>query len=156
MPIPNHQLTQLRADLHTHEKRIALLQALRADAQRGLEQLRPEQPDHAKRSQALNNLLADAESETVLHETLIKLGQDPKILAALGEIYDKPELANQLQSDPGTFTQARGIQLPAGMTITATHSAPHSAGVSAHYQAGRLQIRMQWDTENGFTSQEIR
>jgi len=156
MPIPDHQLTQLRTDLLAHEKRLLSLKAIAADAQHGLAQLRPDQPDYQKRSQSLKNLLADAENETTLHETLIKLGQDPKVLAALGEIHDKPEVADQLQSNPQAFTQARGIQLPPGLTITATRSTPHSAVVSAHYQAGRLQNRMNWDLDKGFTSQEIR
>src|SRR5712692_9813013 len=122
MPLPQQQLAQLQVDLQVHQKRVASLKTTQAD---------------------INNELA-------VHDVILKLGQDPKILAFLDELYNNPAIADQLKSNPQTYLQSRGIILPPGGTVSASRPTPQSAVIVVSYHIGRFQFDAQWDTQNGF------
>ena len=125
MPVPQNQLDQLNAGLQDHDKRLASLEATQTDIS----------------------------SEIEVHNIVLQVGRDPKVLAMLGDVHDNPALADQIKSDPQGFVQSRGIQLPPGATITANMPTPHSAVVSADYHIGRFQFSLQYDKDKGFSLQ---
>jgi len=123
MPLPKQQLAQLQVDLQVHQQRVASLKTTQAE---------------------INNELA-------VHDVILRLGQDPNILALLNEMYDHPEIADQMKNDPQAYLQSRGIILPPGGIVSASRPTPQSAVVVASYHIGRFQFDAKWDTMNGFT-----
>jgi hypothetical protein len=51
------------------------------------------------------------------HEQLIALARDERVLQALGELVDHPELVTSAARDPHGYARARGIDLPATMDV---------------------------------------
>ncbi len=124
MPIPQNQLDQLNADLPNHEQRLA----------------------------SLKTAVADMQSEIEVHNVILQIARDPKILKALADVHDNPAIADQIGKDPQGFVQSRGIHLPPGTTITVSKPGSQSAAVSANFQIGRFRVGLQYDTVNGFSS----
>lgn len=122
MPLPQQQRAQLKADLQVHQKRVDSLKARQADITNELE----------------------------VHDVIMRLGQDPKILALLDEMYDHPEIADQMKGNPQAYLQSRGIVLPPGGTVRASRPTPQTAVIVASYHLGRFQFDAQWDTTHGF------
>jgi tartrate dehydratase alpha subunit/fumarate hydratase class I-like protein len=52
------------------------------------------------------------------HQIIVKLGTDKKILAALNELSENPELRKQVAKDPAAYIKRKGISLPRGAKVT--------------------------------------
>ena len=124
MSIPQNQLDQLNADLQNHEQRLA----------------------------SLKRAVADMQSEIEVHNAVLQIAREPKILTALTDVHDNPAVADQIEKDPQGFVRSRGIQLPPGTTVTAKRSSAQSAVASANLQIGRYRVSLQYDTVKGFSS----
>jgi hypothetical protein len=57
------------------------------------------------------------EREIRIHEQLIELGRDPKVLDALGILAENRDYASEAARDPKDAARKRGIELPANMTL---------------------------------------
>jgi hypothetical protein len=79
------------------------------------------------------------------HQMFVTLGTDKKILAALNELSENPELRKQLAKDPEAYVKSKGISLPKGAKVTLTEGSwkvtvevqlgDHNFGVSASYDS---------------------
>jgi hypothetical protein len=131
VPIPQKHVKQLKVDLQSHDEE---LKELEASSQ--------SKPDIRERIQ--------------LHKTILKVGRDHKIMEALDELYDKPELTSQLAEDPEAFTTTRGIQLPPGATKIVVLSPPSQPlVVGVDFSLGATDFRLEWSAQSGFSVRQL-
>lgn len=75
MPIPEEHMKNLKNDLIVHKKRLLNLQ-------RDIKHI---------------------QEEIDVHEMILELGNDEKIIAVLNELYEKPKLVKNIIKDTNTF-----------------------------------------------------
>ena len=132
MPLPQQQLDRLARDLRNHEQELQTLEAS------------PQKDDPS------------IHAEIVFHRTILRVGQNAKLLASLAEIYDNPNLIDQLASNPHGFLQSRGIQLPSGVTrIIASKPAPQSAVAAINFHIERFDFSLEWSKQSGFSIAQL-
>ncbi len=132
MPLPQHQLKQLKGDLQNHDKELKELETGGHS----------NQPDVRKRIK--------------LHKLILKIGRDRKILEAVEELFDKPELAAELASDPDAFIAARAIQLPSDATgIVVLRQAPEPVAAGVEFRIEDIAFRLEWRADSGFRIEQI-
>src|SRR5207237_7051186 len=56
--------------------------------------------------------------EVTVHEWIVRLGRNPKVLNKLGELADGPELVEKLSGKEVEIAKGEGIELPAGSRVT--------------------------------------
>jgi hypothetical protein len=79
------------------------------------------------------------------HQMFVTLGTDKKILAALNELSENPELRKQVAKDPAAYVKSKGISLPKGAKVTLAEGSwkisievqigDHNFGASASYDS---------------------
>jgi FCD domain len=132
MPLPQQQLQRLSVDMQNHERELQDLEA------------NPHKNDPS------------VQAEIEFHQTILRVGRNEKLLASLGEIYDNPNLIDQLASNPDAFLQSRGIQLPSGATkIVASKPTPQSAVAAINFHIARFHFSLEWSTQSGFTIRQL-
>jgi len=123
MPIPKNQLKRLRADLAAHERRLV----------------------------SLKDVIAQAVEELMVHETVLSVGHDAKVLGALGELCDQPELADEIADQPEEFFRQRGVAIPRNTRIRIVKERLGTLVVEAELRQGRFEYKLTWDKEKGFS-----
>lgn len=117
MPLPGFHLESLQRQLQVHEERLAILRshqdALEREATEPATDTNPKvrTPEWVTRQREL------LEREIRIHEQLIKLGRDPKVLDALGDLAENRDYAREAARDPKGAARKRGIELPTNMTL---------------------------------------
>ena len=122
MSLPQKQLDRLARDLQNHKRELEALE-------------RSPQKDDPSRQE-----------EIEFHRAVLQTGQDSKILEVLGEIYLNADLVDQLESDPDTFLQSRGVKLPAKATKIVTRKIPQPIQAGIRFSS----FILLWDREGGF------
>lgn len=132
MPLPQKHLQRLSVDMRNHDRE---LQNLEASPQKNNPNIR---------------------TEIEFHQTVLQVGRDPKILAALGDLYDNPALADEIQRDGQAFVRARGIRLPASaIDIVAGRPTPRSSTAAVQFHVGFIHFGLQWSSEHGFSIYQL-
>jgi|SRR5450759_456680 hypothetical protein len=121
MPLPEDQVRALKVELANHDKSVSRI----------------------KRS--IDNLQA----ELVVHQTLIGLGRNPRLLQVLNDMSDHPERAGKV-ANPVAYLAEKSIGLPQGTTVIVTKSDSDSVVAEAHFKQGGLDYRVEWDSKKGF------
>jgi hypothetical protein len=120
MPLPPAHLDSLERHMRLHRQRIAELRRLLDMVDREI--TRPQAgPGNGPKPERTRGLTAKAEllgREIRTHEELLALGQDERLLNALGELLDDPELARAASGDPRGYARERGLELPRNMNLT--------------------------------------
>jgi hypothetical protein len=124
MPIPLEQLQQLREDLKAHEER----------------------------ADELRRHIADMQAEAEVHETIVRLGRDERVMNALGELHDRPEQGKGIANDPHGYFRQKGVELPPGTTLRVPKAERESLAVEADLQHGPFKFRLAWERGRGFSS----
>jgi hypothetical protein len=105
-----------------HRQRIARLRQLLDTVNRAISHRQAGQGSDPK-LEGIRGLTAKAElveREIRKHEELLALGQDERLLNALGEVLADPQLARAASSDPRGYARERGLELPLNMDLTLT------------------------------------
>lgn len=123
MPIPASQSQQLDADLKAHELR----------------------------QQFLSGQIQIYQQEVTVHQTIIALGRNQKLLQLCDDLYDHPEKAGQIASDPMTYFTQNGVLFPSGTTIAVVDTDPTTTAVEASIQQGSFSYTARWDRKQGFS-----
>jgi hypothetical protein len=113
-----------------------------------LERLQEGLAEHVERAESLRRHIADMEAEAEAHEAIVRVGQDERLLEALGELYDDPELAKRISEDPDGYAREKGIELPPGAEIRV---AGDGSRAGAHIQHGPFGFELVWDRRRGFS-----
>jgi hypothetical protein len=127
MPVPAKQLQRLRVDLQEHEERLADLQSR----------------------------IQELKDESIVHQTLLTLGRDDKVLNLLHEVYDRPELASDLSRSPSAYLKKRGVKFPRGTKIKVAKNEQGAAVFEAHIKQGSFNYKIVWDPQEGFSLAQI-
>jgi hypothetical protein len=122
MSLPPSHLDSLERHMTLHRQRIARLRQQLDMVNRAITHRQAGQGNDPKR-EGIRGLTAKAElveREIRKHEELLALGQDERLLNALGEVLDDPQLARAASSDPRGYARDRGLELPQNMDLTLT------------------------------------
>jgi hypothetical protein len=120
MSLPPAHLDSLERHMTLHRERIARLSQLLEMVNQAIAHRQAGQGSDQK-SEGIGGLTAKAElveREIRRHEELLALGQDERLLNALGELLDDPALARAAASDPHGYARERGLELPQNMDLT--------------------------------------
>lgn len=123
MPIPEEHMKNLKNDLIVHKKRLLNLQ-------RDIKHI---------------------QEEIDVHEMILELGNDEKIIAVLNELYEKPKLVKNIIKDTNTFFEKRGAIIPPNATLFVKSKDEKSVVVEAHFKQGPYVFKMIWDSNKGFS-----
>lgn len=122
MPLPPSHLDTLEKHMRIHHQRIAELRQQLETLSRELTLREAGQgSDPNPKPEGIPGLVAQLgliEREIRRHEELLALGQDERLLNALGELLDNPELARAASRDPRGYARERGVELPPKMEVT--------------------------------------
>jgi hypothetical protein len=115
-------LAALRADVVSHEGRIA--------------QLRDE--------------VRLAEEEIAVHEVILELARNQRLIALVGDLYDDSALTSTFASDPLRYCQEENIPLPDGVTLSPVDTEGPSPRIMARVTRGTSDVEIVWERESGF------
>jgi len=124
MPLPSEHLADLDARLESHEQR--------------LEELR--------------ETIRRAEEEAAVHEVLLELAQNEKLIEAVGEAHDDP--GAKFAQDPHAHCHEQKIPLPDGVSLNPVdRENPHR--MTAVVRRGDWEVEVVWDRERGFAARPL-
>jgi hypothetical protein len=125
MPIPRTQLIELERNLRSHQDRV---KSLRKQAEY-------------------------IEQETLVHETVLSLGRDPKLVEALNDIYDQKDLVDQ-NLDLASYFERRGVIFPPE-TLLKVASSGHPIVLEAYFKQGVFAYKLTWNSDSGFELEQV-
>jgi hypothetical protein len=166
MPLPQSHLKSLERLLRIHEERLAELR-------RQLKKLLEGETDHDKKSDKEDDKKRGSsdhkdhdprmrnperikvrrellEREIRIHELMIEIGHNPKVLDALGDLIKNREYASEVARDPKSAAQKRGIELPASM-ILHLDLEPDRVMLDINYYEDLYPFRVTWNSDSGFS-----
>jgi hypothetical protein len=126
MPIPDKHVKQLQRDLTEHENRLTTVRAK----------------------------MASMQEEAAAHEAVLSLGRNPALLKTMNELYDQPNLMQQVAQRPAEYLAQKGITFPPGVTLNAYSGGADSATIDAHFDQGTVKYKISWDRNAGFALAE--
>jgi hypothetical protein len=89
------------------------------------------------------------EREIRLHEQLLTLGRDPKVLDALGELAENRRYATEVARDPNDAARKRGIKLPEHMTLRLDLE-PNRVQLQIISHEDLFPFLVTWNSDSGF------
>jgi hypothetical protein len=171
MPLPRSHQESLHRQLHIHEERLELLHwqlgRLQAHdnetpARAGSKELgaslrqkaikAAHDPNPKVRSPGWVARHSEAiQREIQVHERLLELGRDPKVLDALGVLAEDRAYASEAAKNPKAAAKARGIELPAAMLLRVDVEADRVRLRIDYYEA-HFPFSLTWTSDGGFSA----
>lgn len=172
MTLPKSHFESLEHQLSVHEERLDLLRWYSDNILEGKMHHKevPAKTVSKKRGSALIQKLSEAAAdpnpkvrtpewiayqrellkrEIRIHEQLLKLGQDPKVLDALGDLAENRDYASKVAGDPKGAALKRGIRLPANMTLHIDLE-PDRVRLQISYYDDLVPFMITWNSDSGF------
>jgi hypothetical protein len=106
---------------------------------------------HKHRLSQLRESIRIQQEEMRLHETVVRLGQDTHLLAALGELYDDPELVTEVSRNPRDYFERKGVVVPQDAKVEVTNSSPQATRIEARIEQGPYRYTVTWERRSGFS-----
>ena len=123
MPISKETSTALRKDLHSHNRRI----------------------------EELRRLVEVAGDEIAIHEAVLELGRNERIISAIGELRNgETDSRNEIIADFGRYCAQEGISIPAGVTFVSADTPDEPFPLRAEVRRGRAVMEIVWAPDIGF------
>jgi hypothetical protein len=116
-----------------------------------LERLRKDLAGHERRLSQLRESIRIQTEEIRLHETIVRLGHDTHLLAALGELYDDPELLREVDRKPRDYFEHKGVAVPQNAKIRVVNSSPTGTRIEARMEQGTYRYTVSWESRSGFS-----
>jgi hypothetical protein len=99
---------------------------------------------------ALAESIDAMQAEARVHRTLLSLGRNVKIRAALDEIYDDPEAGRRIADDAAGFIRSTGVDL-GGADVEVTLGGEDADTIlEARFREGALSYTVAWRRSDGF------
>src|SRR5262245_32222643 len=114
-----------------------------------LEHLKTQLSEHESRLETLRRQIAALEAEASAHETMLRLCRDGPLRRALDEVHDRPDLAQEIAQDPRSYFEKRGVEVPAGATVTVTTDRARTT-VEAHFRNPPFDYGVGGSSADGF------
>jgi hypothetical protein len=151
MPLPRFHLESLQRQLQSHEERLAVLRL----HQKALEQTasrRTRDPNPKDRTpEWLKRQREKLQDEIRIHEQLMELGRDPRILDALGELAENRDYAREVARDPKGAARKRGIELPATLKLH-LDLRPERVELQIIQYEELFPFMVTWSSDSGFSA----
>jgi hypothetical protein len=129
MALPSEHLAGLRASIESHEQRLA----------------------------ELRDNIRLAEEEAAVHEALLALARDERLIEAVAQVHDDPD--SRFARDPLGHCREESIPLPDGVSLNPVDRKTPNR-ITANIRRGDWDVEIAWDREHGFAArpltQEIR
>src|SRR3712207_668606 len=103
---------------------------------------------HERRLSELREVIRIAEEEAAVHDALIALARNDRLISAIGRYCDDPSLTPEFTHGPHGGTG--GVQLPDGVTPEADADNRSSHRLTGHLRRGGWDVEVGWDRERGF------
>jgi hypothetical protein len=91
------------------------------------------------------------EREILIHERLIELGRDPRVLEALGELAQNRAYAEEVARDPVAAARKRGIELPGNLMLRLTVE-PDRIQLQITFYDDLFPFMVLWNSDSGFSA----
>jgi hypothetical protein len=124
MPLPTPQLVALRGGINGHERRLA----------------------------RLREFIRLAEEEAAVHEALLALARNDRLLAAFGDLHEDAGLTSRFARDPQGYCRQEHIRLPEGVTLHPAERVEASVRLTGLLRHGAWEVEFTWDQEGGFSA----
>ncbi len=108
---------------------------------------------HDQRLNDLRQAIRAAEDEISIHEALIALARNHRLVAAVEELHDKQP--SQFATDPQAYCTEQGILLPQGVTLNPLDTTESSARMTAVLRRAGHEVQVRWDSKTGFSSSGV-
>lgn len=115
-----------------------------------LEALRADVASHETRIAQLREQIRLAEQELELHEVVLELAHNSPLIAAVGELYDDSAVTSKFASDPLQYCHDENIPLPEGVTLRPGDPDAPPPRLTARVRRGALDMEIVWEREAGF------
>jgi hypothetical protein len=112
--------------------------------------LREQTESHTKRLQELRELIRRAEEEAAVHEALVNLAQDDRVLATVMEHCDDPDLVILRVGDQLKRALLAGRRHPQVVSLDLSEGRRTHDRITAYLYCGEWVIEVGWDREKGF------
>jgi hypothetical protein len=113
-------------------------------------QLKRDLAEHSDQAGKLDEQQQALRDASALHRSLVQIGNDEGVLGALGELYDNPDLFEEVARNPRAFLTSRGARLPRGAQIGAG-----DAEITMELTRGRQGLRARWSRAKGFSAEPL-
>jgi hypothetical protein len=150
MPLPRSHLESLQRNLDVHEERLAVLRLHQnALEHQAIKQARDPNPK-VRTPEWIASQRELLEREIRIHEQMIELGRNPKVLDALGDLAENRDYAGEAARDPKDAARKRGIELPANMTLRLDLE-PDRVQLQIIYYEDLSPFAVTWNSDSGFS-----
>ncbi|MGY1829084.1 hypothetical protein ACI8AA_01500 [Geodermatophilus sp. SYSU D01180] len=113
--------------------------------------LREDIQAHGRRIEELRRLMEVAADEIAIHEAVLELAQDDRIISATGEIQGADaDLRDGLVTDLARYFTATGTALPSGVTFSPGDPRSQSLRLHAEIRRGGAVMEITWGPDIGF------
>ena len=149
MPLPRSHLESLQRQLHAHEERLSVLRLHQNALERQAANQAHDPNPKVRSPEWIAQQRERLEHEIRIHERLIELGRNPKVLDALLDIAENREYAGEAARDPKGAARKRGIELPANMTLRLDLE-PERVRLQIIYYEDIFLFAVTWNSDSGF------
>ena len=127
MPMPTEALSALNQDISAHDQRVT----------------------------ELRDAIRFAEQEIAIHEALLDLARNDRLIAAVGELYDDQGMSSKFAIDPQAYCAQEGISLPKGVALNPVDTSGSSARLTAVVRRGDSEVDVAWQRDSGFSARGV-
>ena len=110
---------------------------------------------HDQRLHELRQAIRTAEDEISIHEALIALARNHRLVAAVEALHDMPARPSQFATDPQAYCTEQGILLPEGVTLSPLDTTGSSARMTAVLRRAGREVQVRWDSKTGFSASGV-
>lgn len=111
---------------------------------------------HDQRVHELIEAIRAAEDEISIHEALIALARNDRLVAAVEELHDKKAQTSHFAMDPQAYCTEQGIVLAEGVTLNPLDtSGSSSARMTAVLRRAGHDVQVRWDSKTGFSASGV-
>jgi hypothetical protein len=110
---------------------------------------------HDQHLHKLRQAIRAAEDEISIHEALIALARNDRLVAAVEELHDKKAQTSHFAMDPQAYCTEQGIVLPEGVTLNPLDTKGPSARMTAVLRRAGHEVQVRWDSKTGFSASGV-
>jgi hypothetical protein len=112
--------------------------------------------DHEARLEQLRAEARFLQEEIVLHATIVALGREEQILAAVGELEGKSDVGVRFAENAAEYCDEQGVRLPDGVTLNPRRGPEGTTWVIGRVQSGDWEVDLLWDPAKGFAARPVK
>jgi len=118
--------------------------------------LRKDLDSHSRRIEELRRLVEVAEDEIAIHEAVLELGRNERIISAIEELRNgEANSRNEILADFGRYCAEQGVPTPAGVIFVPAGSYDELFPLRAEVRRGHAAMEIIWAPDIGFVGRGL-